>query len=374
MLHGRPRDTIDTMQLAGLVYGTMPGARRLANVAEKALGVTVPKDLQTSDWSAARLSEQQLRYAGAGRRARAPRRRDAVSGAWSPTPGRRSPRRTTRCRSSPGCAWWASRSTSRPISRRSPHGRSSRPRPARRSSPRPARTCRSRGRSGPPGCCAASRTSRRDDVIRWWPRTETGALSTSADHLKRLAWCEWARPLIAVAKADQRLSSFGRKLVAAINPVTGRLHGDLMPCGQKSGRTSCSSPNLLGLPPAARLRRGRAAGPGAGGRRPRRRSSCASPAPAERRPDHAPGLRGGPRPPRGDRERDDRRRRGRRDGGAAQGRQAGQLRQPVSARGRRACGPRPGPTTTSTSRSPRPRPPGRRCAPATPCCCTGSAG
>jgi DNA polymerase I-like protein with 3'-5' exonuclease and polymerase domains len=92
-----------------------------------------------------------------------------------------------------------------------------------------------------------------DDVIRWWPRTKTGTLSTSADHLKRLAWCEWARPLIAVAKADQRLSSFGRKLIAAINPVTGRLHGDLMPCGQKSGRTSCSSPNLLGLPPEARL-------------------------------------------------------------------------------------------------------------------------
>ena len=90
------------------------------------------------------------------------------------------------------------------------------------------------------------------DELRWWPRTEAGTLRTSADHLKRLAWCEWVRPLIAVANADQRLSSFGRKLVAAINPVTGRLHGDLMPCGQKTGRTSCSAPNLLGLPPEAR--------------------------------------------------------------------------------------------------------------------------
>ena len=45
---------------------------------------------------------------------------------------------------------------------------------------------------------------------------------------------------------------FGRKLVAAISPVTSRLHGDLMPCAQKSGRTSCSAPNLLGLPPEAR--------------------------------------------------------------------------------------------------------------------------
>jgi hypothetical protein len=59
--------------------------------------------------------------------------------------------------------------------------------------------------------------------------TEAGTLKTGAEHLKRLAWCEWVRPLITVARADQRLRSFGRKLVAAISPVTSRLHGDLIP-------------------------------------------------------------------------------------------------------------------------------------------------
>ena len=64
MLGGRPRDVVDSMQLAGLLYGTERGARRLANVAEAALGLEVPKDLQVSDWSAARLSGAQLAYAG----------------------------------------------------------------------------------------------------------------------------------------------------------------------------------------------------------------------------------------------------------------------------------------------------------------------
>jgi DNA polymerase-1 len=37
-----------------------------------------------------------------------------------------------------------------------------------------------------------------------------------------------------------------------VHPITGRIHGDFIPCGQKSGRISCTSPNLLGLPADAR--------------------------------------------------------------------------------------------------------------------------
>ena len=117
------------------------GARRLANVAEKALGVTAPKDLQTSDWSAARLSEQQLRYAALDA-VIAPAPRASCIGAWSPTPGRHSPRRTKRS-DHLGMRLEASPFNVPTHLATIAAWESSRPRPARRSSRRPARTCRS---------------------------------------------------------------------------------------------------------------------------------------------------------------------------------------------------------------------------------------
>ena len=93
-----------------------------------------------------------------------------------------------------------------------------------------------------------------DDVLRWWPRTEAGALK----HERRAP--EEASLVRVGAPADRgrqaptsASSSFGRKLIAAINPVTGRLHGDLMPCAPEVAvARPARSPNLLGLPPAAR--------------------------------------------------------------------------------------------------------------------------
>ena len=250
MLHGRPRDVVDSMQLAGLLYGTERGARRLANVAEAALGFEVPKDLQTSDWSAARLSGAQLAYAAldavvAHRAARAlfrglepdARPAFAAQNAAVPVIARM---RLAGLPFDPAihletvAGWERDQAEAR------------------------AAFVAAAGEEVPPqGPKRSAWLERRladldADELRWWPRTEAGTLKTGAEHLKRLAWCEWARPLIAVARADQRLSSFGRKLVAAISPVTSRLHGDLIPCAQKSGRTSCSAPNLLGLPPEAR--------------------------------------------------------------------------------------------------------------------------
>ena len=43
-------------------------------------------------------------------------------------------------------------------------------------------------------------------------------------------------------------SSFGRPLLAKINPVTGRLHCNLKISGAKSGRFSCANPNLQQIP------------------------------------------------------------------------------------------------------------------------------
>ena len=51
---------------------------------------------------------------------------------------------------------------------------------------------------------------------------------------------------------DKLLRGFGRKLLAALNPVTNRVHADFMTAGAKSGRLTCSDPNLQQLPQDAR--------------------------------------------------------------------------------------------------------------------------
>ena len=60
-----PRRYFDTLQLAACAFGTGAGARKLAAVAQRVLGVDLPKDLQCSDWSAPALSDAQLGYAAA---------------------------------------------------------------------------------------------------------------------------------------------------------------------------------------------------------------------------------------------------------------------------------------------------------------------
>ena len=52
------------MQATGLMLGVeFGGGRALANAAKQLLSVEVPKDLQTSDWAAPKLSAGQVAYA-----------------------------------------------------------------------------------------------------------------------------------------------------------------------------------------------------------------------------------------------------------------------------------------------------------------------
>ena len=54
-----------TLQMARLAYGAERGGLRLADIAADLLGVDLPKDEQSGDWGADRLSEAQLTYAAA---------------------------------------------------------------------------------------------------------------------------------------------------------------------------------------------------------------------------------------------------------------------------------------------------------------------
>ena len=335
MLRGLPRDVVDTMQLSSLLHGTGWAELRLDTTAKAVLGIDLRRTCRRSDWSAARLSAEQIAYAAldavvAHRAGRAmwrdldpdARRAFAVQNAAVPVIA--------------GMALAGipfdpeiHRQTILTWEREQAEAR--------------AAFVAATGEEVPPQGPQRSawlehhlRDLGADDELRRWPRNDaTGTLKTGAEHLTRIAWCEWARPLLAVAKADQRLSGFGRKLLAAIHPVTGRVHGRWKPCGQKSGRTSCSSPNLLGLPPEAR----RAVVAPAGrmlviadfGQIELRIAGELS-----RRPRDASGVRRGSRPPPDHRGRHGRRRRGRRNAGAAQGRRRRRTSATCMARVRRA--------------------------------------
>uniref|UniRef100_UPI003013BFDE DNA polymerase n=1 Tax=Methylobacterium nigriterrae TaxID=3127512 RepID=UPI003013BFDE len=96
-----------------------------------------------------------------------------------------------------------------------------------------------------------------------WPRTESGALSTKAKHLKRLIGIlPGAELLVRHSLLAQLRSNFGDKLLARISPHTGRLHGNFGIAAAKSGRFSSSNPNLQNIPKSEAMRSLFVAAPG----------------------------------------------------------------------------------------------------------------
>ncbi|WP_336491300.1 DNA polymerase [Methylobacterium nigriterrae] len=96
-----------------------------------------------------------------------------------------------------------------------------------------------------------------------WPRTESGALSTKAKHLKRLnSILPGAELLVRYSALAQLGSNFGDKLLARISPHTGRLHGNFLIAAAKSGRFSSSKPNLQNIPKSEAMRSLFVAAPG----------------------------------------------------------------------------------------------------------------
>lgn len=87
------------------------------------------------------------------------------------------------------------------------------------------------------------------DVVEHWPRTSSGALSTEGKLLRRsVQHHEAVQLLVSRAKVAKMSSSFGQSLLSKINPATGRLHCNLKISGAKTGRFSCSDPNLQQIP------------------------------------------------------------------------------------------------------------------------------
>lgn len=86
-------------------------------------------------------------------------------------------------------------------------------------------------------------------LISVWPRTETGKLKTDAH---TFADFSHADPIVELyskyQKKDKLITSFGDNLLRLVNPETKRLHASYSISGARTGRMSCSSPNLQQLP------------------------------------------------------------------------------------------------------------------------------
>jgi DNA polymerase family A/3'-5' exonuclease len=233
---------VDTVQLASLRLGAAHGVRKLGNVAHAELGIDLPKDQGASYWAAKNLSDQQLVYAGtdaavcylAGKemwRQLGARERKAFELANRAVPAIA----RMRLRGLPFdpaahaetmARWQAEYAEAREAFRELTGGEV------------PAKAPDTRA-------WLAARLPA--EAIATWARTRTGLLSVEAAELTRMA-LEWPeiRPLVAVRKAEKKLTTFGQSLLDMIEPSTGRLHGDYF-LPTVSGRLSCRRPNLQQL-------------------------------------------------------------------------------------------------------------------------------
>lgn len=240
------RRLICTKLMAALLHGAERGGLDLATLAKRHLGLDVPKGEQVSDWSAARLSAEQLEYAAA----------DAVIAHRLATV-------LWRELDQPSRATWRSVNVTLPIAAkmrlagvpfdRDTHGEVI----AQWEADYAAARDRFRELTGEdPPAQGPARTAwleaRIPELWRsWWPRTATGGLRCGAADLDRLAEIREIRPLLEVADADKRLRCFGRTLLDALR-ADGRIHPDIKVGATITGRASCSSPNLQQPPQDAR--------------------------------------------------------------------------------------------------------------------------
>jgi len=86
-------------------------------------------------------------------------------------------------------------------------------------------------------------------ILDDWPRTDNGALKTDAITFSDFGAVSPAvKPFGAFQKYKVLTSDFGGKLLQQLNEETGRLHPQYHICGTRTGRLSCSKPNLQQSP------------------------------------------------------------------------------------------------------------------------------
>jgi DNA polymerase-1 len=235
----------DTMQAFGLLYGTRD--RALAVASSTVLKLDPPKALQTSDWSAKRLSRGQISYAAS----------DAVLALrlWE----RLCPslHEAERWRSYelqrdalPECSdmerrgigfsieehahqvdGWEEEYSAACMSYREATGESP---PLKRDALQAWIV-----RVAPP------------ELLETWPRCKDNSLSTASNAIKWLIVAghnPQVEAVLSIMARKKLLDSFGRGFTKFISPLTGRIHCSINTGRDKSGRFSAECPNLQQLP------------------------------------------------------------------------------------------------------------------------------
>jgi twinkle protein len=239
-----------TLQAAGLVIGVgIAGEKRsLASASSVILNLDPPKALQTSDWSAPRLSPGQLAYAAS----------DAVL-AWRLWPELKKRMATRNCT----LAYRLQRDAIPAVADMELRGLGfDRDEHARqvddwsRQLADARHEYRDRTGKPPPSKPAEVRQwiveAATAEQLAKWKRTDNSELSIKRACLKRLtlSGVETVKPVLSMLAMEKLLSSFGPKLATMVSPVTGRIHCRYNIGAAKSGRFTSSGPNLQQLPAA----------------------------------------------------------------------------------------------------------------------------
>ena len=87
-----------------------------------------------------------------------------------------------------------------------------------------------------------------EETLKKWPRTKTGQLGTGADALNNFPDQPLVKPLRKYKEVSKLLSTYGTKYATHANPATGRIHASFKLGKARTGRMSCTSPNLQNLP------------------------------------------------------------------------------------------------------------------------------
>lgn len=86
------------------------------------------------------------------------------------------------------------------------------------------------------------------EIVEFWPKTPGGKLSTDSNAFVEFSYLPIVEPFAEFQKKKILCSTFGQTLIDSCNPVTGRLHANFKLCGARTGRLSCTKPNLQNLP------------------------------------------------------------------------------------------------------------------------------
>jgi len=100
------------------------------------------------------------------------------------------------------------------------------------------------------------------EILQIWPRTDTGKLSTDAHTFAEFEYLPIVKPFSEFQKKSILATNFGNRLIDQVNPETKRLHPHYKICGARTGRLSCTEPNIQQAPKELDFRKNIVASPG----------------------------------------------------------------------------------------------------------------